>query len=474
MKSKSAKTKRNKTPKDWWVALGNPLLLTRDQLKNKLGVLKDVGFYCYVLWRSDKKPIQPFYVGQGQKGRVFHHEMPSEEGNNPHKDRIRKKLLKLDKPMLFSIELLDSEEDAKNKEIELIKMMGRHNNGGLLTNLTDGGEGTPGHIGLKGADAPNARPVVSEGIEYLSISDAAEASGEAYANIYSYCLTGKPGYYFVDEGQRERKSGARGFHKKPVSIKGEIFESLAEAERQTGRKYHKLITAIQNGHDGYFYISEGQRERKKAEKPVQIDGTIFESRKAAKVFFGIDVSQRLASSNYPDWIDLTGSIKKEQKRNQNQPITVNSVFYTSLVNAEKDTGINRSTLRFQAESTNFPNVVCEGIEKIERDPDLAKPSVAVTVAGVTYPTLSECARQLDKDINTVKGRCKSISWPDWTSKDPDLQKRPTKDGKPGLKRVRFQGRDFRSVNAASKATGVMRPTINRRCEDESNADWEYV
>ena len=75
----------------------------------------------------------PYYIGKGRKNRAF-----TKQGHTvplPPRDRIR-----------FVEENL-SAEDAKNLEIELISKYGRKDIGtGILRNMTDGGEGSPGRI----------------------------------------------------------------------------------------------------------------------------------------------------------------------------------------------------------------------------------------------------------------------------------------------------------------------------------------
>jgi hypothetical protein len=87
-------------------------------------------YYVYEYLRIDNTP---YYIGKGRKNRAFTkqgHTVPS-----PSRDRIR-----------FVAENL-SAEDAKNLEIELINKYGRKDIGtGILRNMTDGGEGSPGRI----------------------------------------------------------------------------------------------------------------------------------------------------------------------------------------------------------------------------------------------------------------------------------------------------------------------------------------
>ena len=87
-------------------------------------------YYVYEYLRTDNTP---YYIGKGRKNRAF-----TKQGHTvplPSKDRIR-----------FVAENL-SADDAKNLEIELISKYGRKDIGtGILRNMTDGGEGSPGRV----------------------------------------------------------------------------------------------------------------------------------------------------------------------------------------------------------------------------------------------------------------------------------------------------------------------------------------
>ena len=131
-----------------WLEILKPRLMTRDETRAVLGE----DFYVYILWRVDK--MEPFYVGKGRNGRVLQHFCES-ESSNPFKARI---IAKTD--VLISLTPAEGEEAAHEREIALIAAIGRRDlDAGPLANLTDGGEGTSGHIGLRGGKNPAARPV---------------------------------------------------------------------------------------------------------------------------------------------------------------------------------------------------------------------------------------------------------------------------------------------------------------------------
>lgn len=113
-------------------------------------MIADIGkYYLYRHIRLDKN--EPFYIGIGTKSEkgliknsaIYRRAYDSEKCRNKvWKDIVRK--------TQYEVEILIESNDYDfilNKEIEFIKIYGRINNGtGVLSNLTDGGEGTLGTI----------------------------------------------------------------------------------------------------------------------------------------------------------------------------------------------------------------------------------------------------------------------------------------------------------------------------------------
>jgi len=86
-------------------------------------------FYVYLWMRKDL--YSPFYVGKGKDYRAW----DKRKGMKPPKDKNRIRLVK---------ENL-TEEEAFELERTLIRFYGRKCDGGILMNLTEGGEGLSGH-----------------------------------------------------------------------------------------------------------------------------------------------------------------------------------------------------------------------------------------------------------------------------------------------------------------------------------------
>lgn len=92
---------------------------------------------------------EPFYVGKGYGNRLFEHLRPSRlnkvNGNIIKQNKINKLLNNGYKPIIIKICENLTEDVALELEIKLICLMGRINvRTGVLTNMTDGGDGTLG------------------------------------------------------------------------------------------------------------------------------------------------------------------------------------------------------------------------------------------------------------------------------------------------------------------------------------------
>ncbi len=107
-------------------------------------------YNMHYLYRHIRLDIdQPFYIGIGTKPKAFLYYSTeySRAYNKSRRNNIWKKIIN---KTSYEVEILfesDNYNFIKEKEIEFIKLYGRINNKtGILTNLTDGGEGTKGFV----------------------------------------------------------------------------------------------------------------------------------------------------------------------------------------------------------------------------------------------------------------------------------------------------------------------------------------
>jgi hypothetical protein len=138
-------------------------------------------FYVYVYWNPLKDGTPPFYVGKGQGFRARSHLCPSGgDGKNKYKEALVKEIRRAGMEPLITYEWCgNDEQEALLWERFLIELFGKRRNGGLLANLTDGGEGTSGfklapELVKRLADArrgkPKRFPVSEETCRRLSAS----------------------------------------------------------------------------------------------------------------------------------------------------------------------------------------------------------------------------------------------------------------------------------------------------------------
>lgn len=86
----------------------------------------------------------PFYIGRGKRDRWNTHFRKVNHNlkkvANPHKDAVIRKLIATGKKPVIEWVKCGSDKEAKELEFRLIKMFGRKADGGILTNITEGGE----------------------------------------------------------------------------------------------------------------------------------------------------------------------------------------------------------------------------------------------------------------------------------------------------------------------------------------------
>lgn len=101
-------------------------------------------YYAYLLKRPDGTP---FYAGKGKGRRCYTHLKPWHLKNdeNKHKVHIIEKIRREGgEPFVEILQKNLSEADAFSIEAQQINLYGRTINGGLLCNMSDGGEGQSG------------------------------------------------------------------------------------------------------------------------------------------------------------------------------------------------------------------------------------------------------------------------------------------------------------------------------------------
>ena len=88
---------------------------------------------------------RPIYIGKGKNNRIFSHFNDRKRYNTYFYNKLNKMILEENKPNAIKLKEFDSEEEALKMEIDLIYFLGRKKYGGMLYNMTNGGEGISGY-----------------------------------------------------------------------------------------------------------------------------------------------------------------------------------------------------------------------------------------------------------------------------------------------------------------------------------------
>lgn len=442
-------------------------------------------YYVYLIWKMYTPLPVPFYVGKGHWQRILKHEMESEFVVNVFKANIIKKHKRLGVECGYSIVgFFDDEESAFRAEVDLIDLIGRFDTkSGPLANRTDGGDGSRGHLALKRGESHSARPVIAGGERYACLKDAAESLKVHSAAVYARIKNGWDGYFYEDEGQREQTKKVLGRYKKEVVVGGRRFPSASEASRQLSIDVRMISKRIAFGWEGYYYVEKGQLPRRTvwSSRRDKISVTIRNKDYAtiADAVLGTGeslamISKRCLSSNYPDYRRGDGKIVEKSSLPKSMVgVLVGGVYFKSLREAAQKFGITSGAVDYRCRSEGYPEWSFE--DRYKKDarsfsPEFSSRPISVLIKGVSYESQSSAARVHGVDINTLKKRCKSASFPDWSCEG--VIKQAPKDNRPGLIGVRIEGKSYRSISEAGRDLGLERSVIRARIASPDWADYE--
>lgn len=219
---------------------------------------------------------QPFYIGKGKYRRINHHLQPKQLSDNSIKSNTINKIIAEtnELPIHYKIYNGLSFDEANRLEMDIIKHFGRIDlNTGILTNMTDGGEGFKNMVitdvtrkkmsekakGTKDYAKNGMSKIVQQytldGVllnTYTSLRDAAESNGFCFKNISS-CCRGKSktasGFVWKYAGRSYKptiKAESKDRRKKvyQYDLDGKYigeFDSISIAEKFTGIKHISCV-----------------------------------------------------------------------------------------------------------------------------------------------------------------------------------------------------------------------------------------
>lgn len=164
--------------------------------------MENSAFYTYAL--IDVRTGDPFYVGKGQKKRMYCHGGKNTQKANPHLYNKIHKLKSLGYKIIYE-KWFEHEDEFPCLWLEhqLIKYFGRRDLGtGILCNLTDGGEGTAGATWTKESRTklsaaklgkPSAKkgkryffPLTTKGLERQKLKEVAQENRELQLQLQEF------------------------------------------------------------------------------------------------------------------------------------------------------------------------------------------------------------------------------------------------------------------------------------------------
>lgn len=204
---------------------------------------------------------KPFYIGIGNKiNRAY-----DKRGRSDYWKRIANK-------HGYEVQIMVDDltyEEAKLKEKELIKLYGRDNNGGLLCNRTEGGDGTVGIIvsektRKKLSEINTGKKRTKESIIKSANSNRGQKRNNEVRKRMSKAQKGR----IISEETRKKMSESR----RGRIISPEIIKKIADANRGQKRseEVRKRMSDIQRAgtlsEEGKKRLSEAQKGRKATEE----------------------------------------------------------------------------------------------------------------------------------------------------------------------------------------------------------------
>lgn len=184
-------------------------------------------FYVYIYLREDGTP---YYVGKGKGNRAW-----------SNSSRSFKKPTDESRIVIHTDNL--TEEQAFSLEKDLISYYGRKGDGGVLRNLTDGGEGVTGH---SHSEETRAR---------MSKSHTGAKRSDYHKRRISETTRGIPKSEATKKLLSESKKGVAQPDKyKRCMVDGVEYESIQAAAEALGIKYDTAAKRFQRGKKGWSYV----------------------------------------------------------------------------------------------------------------------------------------------------------------------------------------------------------------------------
>ena len=166
------------------------------------------------------------------------------------------------------------------------------------------------------------------------------------------------------------------------------------------------------------------------------------------------------------------TLKILSKNNGNSKgVSIDDVFYHSIMEAERQLGINRKVIAKRVKDKEYPNYIEANIKKITKEKDLhnSRKSKRICIDGIEYPSIMEASRQLGVSNSTISQRIESESFSNYKFIEEGANPLSKK-----ARKVLINGVEYRSVNFASTELGIDRSTLARRLDSEAYPTYRYI
>jgi hypothetical protein len=209
---------------------------------------------------------KPFYIGYGKNNRVNEHLHKRELNRNCHKSCKIKSIINTGNiPIIIKIKENLSFEDANNLEIKYISLFGRIDKGtGILTNHTDGGQGTKNKILSEESKKKISKSHMGilhteESKLKMSLKHKGKILSDTTKKKISIAKTGDGNAFYGKKHNLDSFKTCKTTLQIDIKTNEVIskFRSSMEAERETGiKKIYRVCNGNRKSAGGYKWIYE--------------------------------------------------------------------------------------------------------------------------------------------------------------------------------------------------------------------------
>ncbi len=245
--------------------------------------------------------FQPIYVGKGTKDRVKRHLFLYKERKTHFHNKLALIIKEGYQPSYKIVKENLSEEESFKEERRIISIIGRQDNGGMLTNLTDGGDGQSG-LKHKEESKTKISNSLKNNIEFQEYMKSEEFSKKISEGLIGHKGYGK-GVPRTEEVKNKIKESLknRPGRKHTDSSKEKMSLNNSGKNNPNSKVYiikkDNELLEFETRKDLYDYIESYNKENKLlGPNRVSVEGIIYKGK--SKNFFLVEVKKLKQSDNF--------------------------------------------------------------------------------------------------------------------------------------------------------------------------------